>query len=127
MKHNLLQRHLYYTSPCDYRKFCKQIRLYNSLIVNVQPVLFRICMHVFVFYTHFLRYRFLSHTCCITCRVSLALSCILLVCFYLNGSLLIRHFSEFKCTKAERCPWHIFCSLAGFQRFLMCGLARWVH
>ena len=38
--------------------------------------------------THFLRYRFLSHTCCLTCRVSLALSCILLVRFYLNGSVL---------------------------------------
>ena len=75
----------------------------------------------------FLGTSFLSHNCCITCRASLALSCILLVRLNLNGSVLIRHFSQFKCTKTWRCPWHIFCSLAGFKRFLMCGLARWVH
>jgi hypothetical protein len=74
---------------------------------------------VFVFCTHFLRYRFFkSYNCYIACRASLALNCILLVRLNLNGSVLMRHFSEFKCTKAWRCPWHIFCSLAGFQRLL---------
>ena len=88
-------------------------------------------MHVFVFFSHiFLGTGFKSHksthNCYISCRASLALRCILLVRLNFNGSVCIRHFSEFKCTKAWRCPWHIFCSRAGFQRFLMCGLARWV-